>query len=273
MLVALSAAFGGWWITTKHPSIAHKIETIIRKGGSLNTLELRFGASEIMDTHRSELLKDKKHEFLKASLDFYPYLLMNVKYTLSEHLTGEGVILWDLMDGEMVINARNWEKTHGFGDCLNAKASKQEFKILNILARKGGSVDRQTISKALRLENEILDAWVDSCRRKNLIVQNGNRYRLHLQHPKFNIIPETKLERELVTQTIKNPTCFAKRYSKGEIIKLARSAFGDDFSIRKTTLVYLPVHSIPIKNPDGSVHTTHWNAVNGKQLEQIPFIE
>lgn len=267
-----SAAFGGWWVTTHKPGLVNKIEHIIHKG-NLHTLELRFGATQIMETHRRDLLKDSKHEFQKPSLNFYPYLLMEVKYSVSEHLTSEGVILWDLMDGEMVLNSKNWEKTHGFGDCLKARANKNEFKLINILARKGGTTDRQTMSSTLRVDNDILDSLVDSCRRKNLIVQSGNRYRLHLQNPKFNILPETKLERELVTQIVKRPSRFNRRFSRGQVIHLARAAFGNDFSIRKTTHVYLPVHTIKVKNPDGSVHTSHWNALNGRQLDPAWFRE
>ena len=272
VITLIGAAVGGWWVTTRHPEVVNKVENLINKG-NLHTLELRFGANQIMHAHKKELLKDNKHEFLKPSVIFYPYLLMEVKYSVSDHYTGEGVILWDLIDGEMVTNTRDWEKTHGFGDCLKTHATKEEFKIINILARKLGSVDREALSKTLRVENEILDAWVDSCRRKKLIVQSGNKYRLHLQRPRFNVLPETKLDNKLVTQPIKKASRLASHFSPAQVIRMTRSAFGDDFSIRKTTLVYLPVHRIPIKNPDGSIHTSHWNALNGRLLDQSRFIE
>ncbi len=259
-------------MTSRHPEVVGKIETLIHKG-AIHTLELRYGAEQIMNTHKRELLKDSKHSFLSPSLMFYPYLLMDVKYAITDFYTGEGVILWDLVDGEMVINTKNWDKTHGFGDCLKVRASRPEFKILNILARKGGAVDRDTLSKTLRVENEILDAWIDGCRRKRLIVQSGNKYRLHLQRPRFNILPETKVDKKLVTQTLKKVQQLGKRYSPSEIVRMTKSAFGDDFSIRKVTVVYLPVHSISVKNPDGSVHTSHWNALNGRLLDQTNFIE
>ena len=46
-----------------------------------------------------------------------------VKYTTSDDKTHESIMLWDLTDGEMVINTKNWEKTHGFGDCITADAT------------------------------------------------------------------------------------------------------------------------------------------------------
>ena len=227
---AVGAAIGGWWVTTHHPDLVNKIENFINKG-ELHTLEIRFGAQELMEAHKRELLKDKRHEYLKPALKFYPYLLMEVKYCLSDRLTGEGVILWDLRDGEMVIQTKDWEKTHGFGDCLSSHATKEEFKILNILARKGGTVDRESLSKTLRTENEILDSLIDSCRRKNLIVQAGNSYRLHLQRPKFNILPETRLDKKLVTQPVKRAARLSTRYSPQHIIHVAHAAFGNHFSM------------------------------------------
>ena len=96
-----------------------------------------------------------------------------MKYAVSDKKTKEGVILWDLTDGEMVIDTKEWEKTHGFGDCINANTDRHEFKIINTLAYKGGSADRETLSKALHVDNDVFDAWIESCRRKQLIVQIG----------------------------------------------------------------------------------------------------
>ena len=272
LISLFAAAVGGWWVTTRHPEIINKFENLINKG-ELHTLELRYGADHIMNTNKKDLLKDSQHEFLKPSVMFYPYLLMEVKYSVSDYFTGEGVMLWDLVDGEMVISTKDWEKTHGFGDCLKSRATREEFKIINILARRGGGADRDALSKTLHVENEILDAWVDSCRRKKLLVQTGNRYRLHLQRPHFNILPETKLDKKLVTQPIKKANRLRKHFSPYEVVRMTRSAFGDDFSIRKMNVVYLPVHSIGVKNPDGSIHTSHWNALNGRLLDQTYFIK
>ena len=221
-----------------------------------------------MEKHRSELLKDKKHAFLKPEVQFYPYALLEVKYNYTDDKTKEGLLLWDLVDGEIVLDTTTWEKTHGFADCINANTQRHEFKILNILARKGGTIDRDGLSQELNLENDILDAWIDSCRRKKLIVQSGNKYRLHLQNPRLKSIPETKIHTSLVTKPYKEADCITRRYSISQIHKIAKAAFGGDFAIRKTTDVYLPVHQLVVKNPDGSLQTSHWNGLNGKCLSE-----
>ena len=83
---------------------------------------------------RKELLKDTEHTFLNPTLKFHPYLLMEVKYSRGKEKTGEGLILWSLVDGEMVINTNLWEKTHGFADCIMAGADKDDYKVIKTLS-------------------------------------------------------------------------------------------------------------------------------------------
>ncbi|MBX7067161.1 MAG: hypothetical protein K1X28_08020 [Parachlamydiales bacterium] len=268
-LMFLVFVAGGYWTWTYQPKVRTKIEDLL-SSSTFQTLEVRYSAETIMDAHRKELLKDTDHVFLEPTLKFIPYLLMDVKYNRSTDKTGEGIILWGLVDGEMVINTGTWEKTHGFTDCIASNATRQEFKIINALASRGGSWDRDGLSKFLNIENNILDTWVDSCRKKSLIVQNGNTYRLHLQNPKLQVIPETKLDQWLVTKPTKHALRVKKRYRATQIENIARAAFGHDFAIRKTTEIFLPVYSIVVQNPDGSQMTTYWNALNGKRLVTAP---
>lgn len=259
-------AGGGYYLNKKHPTLLKKsIEYV--QANKIHTLEARYTPMQIMESHEKELLKDENHKFLSPDMKFYPYLYMEVKYTsINNHYTGEGIILWDLIDGEMVINTRNWEKTHGFADCIKAGVIKSDFKIINLIAKKGGSLDREGISKALHLENEVLDSWIDSCRRKKLLVQNGNQYRLHLHSPRLNVVPETHIADRLVTKQLHNTKRIPKRYTPNQIRKIAQAAFGEDFAVRSQMAVYLPVCTITVQNPDGSIHTSYWNAVNGQEL-------
>jgi len=270
-LIGLAAIGYGlyWYTSTKTPdfNVKGKIEELFNVG-SFHTLEIRHSASQVMEVYRKDLLKDNRHRYLEPLLTFHPYLLLEVKYSTNDQKTREGVLLWDLNDGEMVIDTKSWEKTHGFGDCIEADTVRSEFKILNTLAKKGGSTDREGLSKTLHLENEVLDAWIDSCRKKGLIVQSGNRYRLHLENPKLSSSPQTKIDEWLVTKPYKNALRYPARYSVSQIIKIAKAAFGNDFTIRKTVDIFLPVHSIIVQNPDGSIHTSRWNALNGKQMDQ-----
>ncbi|HSX10687.1 MAG TPA: hypothetical protein VLF94_03095 [Chlamydiales bacterium] len=260
---------GGYWTWNFQPKVRTKIEDLL-SSATFQTLEVRYSAETIMDAHRKELLKDSDHVFLEPTLKFVPYLLMDVKYIRSSDKTGEGVILWGMVDAEMVINTGTWEKTHGFADCIASNATRHEFKIINALAARGGAWDRDGLSKFLNIENNILDTWVDSCRKKSLIVQNGNTYRLHLQNPRLQVIPETKLDQWLVTKPTKQALRVKKRYRASQLENVARAAFGNDFAIRNTTEVFLPVYSIVVQNPDGSQMTTYWNALNGKRLVAAP---
>ncbi len=266
LLLIISALGGGAFVSwNRMPHLRTQVEELLN-GSTFQTLEVRYSAESIMEAHRKELLKDNEHVFLEPTLKFIPYLLMDVKYNRSQDKTGEGVILWGLIDGEMVINTSTWEKTHGFTDCITSNATRQEFKIINALASRGGTWDREGLSKFLNLENNILDTWVESCRKKSLIVQTGNSYRLHLQNPKLQVIPETKLEHWLVTKPTKHALRIKRRYRPAQIEIIAKAAFGNDFAIRKTSEIFLPIYSIIVQNPDGSIMTTYWNALNGKRF-------
>ncbi len=272
IFTCLLAAVGSFWAWNSVPKFRSRIENLIHSG-SFQTLEVRYSADQIMEAHRRELLKDSDHIFLDPTLKFIPYLLMEVKYSRPQDKTGEGMILWGLTDGEMVINTGTWEKTHGFTDCLASNATRQEFKIINALASRGGAWDRDGLVHFLNIENHILDNWIDGCRKKSLIVQKGNTYRLHLQNPKLQVIPETKLEQWLVQKSSKNASRVKRRYRPAQIENIAKAAFGNDFAIRKSSEVFLPVYSIVVQNPDGTQMTSYWNALNGKRMAQPTLIE
>jgi len=267
----LSTALGvGYWQWQKGNFDPKKLlETALQKE-EFATLEIRYNASQIMEANRRDLIKDVRHKYLDAELMFYPYLLLEVKFTLREK-TKEGTLLWDMVDGEMVIDTKDWQKTHGFGDCIKAVADKNEFKLLKILARRGGTSDREALLKALSIENDQLETWIDSCRRKKLVVLQGNKYRIHIEKPVLEALPETRIEERLVTKAVSNAARHPKRFTSGQIERMCKAAFGTDFVVRKYSTIFLPVHSITVQNPDGSVHTTHWNALNGRRMTPMNY--
>ena len=260
------------WVWFNYPEARVYIQDFISRK-KFHTLEVRFSAENIMEAHRRDLLKDASHSYLEPILKFHPYLLMEVKYNRSQEKTGEGLILWSLTDGEMVISTSTWEMTHGFKDCIGSGADKDDFKIINALAAKGGTLDRETLFRILNIDNDILDQWLENCRKKNLIVQNGNNYRLHFQNPKMQVIPETRIDQSIVSKAGKSASRITKKFRPSQIEGIARSAFGNNFAIRKKTEIFLPVYSIVVQNPDGSLMTTYFNALNGKKLSQSHHIE
>lgn len=235
----------------------------------LQTLEIRYSADRIMEKNKRSLLKDSEHSFLEPKLEFHPYLLMDVKYNHKDSQTKEGVILWSLTDGEMVIDASSWDKTHGFTDCINANTSKEEFKIINALAQRGTPTDKEKLLQDLNIDDAKMNHLLDSCKKKSLIVQNKNYFRLHLQNPKMGIHPETTLDENLVTKPVKHAKRVSRKYRSSQIENAARLAFNENnFAIRKSQEIFLPVYSIIVQNPDGSQLTTYWNALNGKQIKE-----
>lgn len=262
----LVLAGGGWWFWTTNTPFRNFIAEYVDNGEFL-TLEARYTPQQIMDKHSKELLPTTEHNFQEPSLRFYPYVLLEIKYTQPDRKSREGVILWSLVDGELVLNSDTWEQTHGFEDAIKVNTTSQEFKVINALAKNKGSLSRDQLQTELHLERDVFEPWIESARQKHLITVRGDIIQLHFQDPKLITTPQTKINQRLVSKPYNHAQKVIAKYSPGEIEKTAKAAFGADFTIRNATTVYLPVYSIEVANPDGSVLTSYWNALNGQRIQ------
>lgn len=134
LLVLASSGYGLWWLSDTQPFVKEKIENLMQMR-SIRALEVRYAVEQIMELHQKQLFKEKGTRLVESTLKFYPYLLLETKY-LSKNKTKESILLWDLSDGELVLDTQDWTKTHGFADCIQAHVLPHEFRILAILARK-----------------------------------------------------------------------------------------------------------------------------------------
>lgn len=266
MLIFLGClAAGGWWLWNNHAPFRNFV-TEYTDNGEFLTLEARYTPQQIMDAHKSELIVDTKHSFDEPTMKFHPYLLLEVKYSTPDKKSREGVILWSMVDGEMVLNTETWDKTHGFEDAIRANASRNDFKILNALAKNNGTLTKEQLHRELHLEADIFEPWIESAKQKYLITQKGDVLQLHFQNPKILVAPQTKINQWLVTKPYNHAQRASAKYGQSQIEKIAQAAFGSDFTIRNTSIVFLPVYGIDVLNPDGSILTTFWNALNGKRI-------
>jgi len=261
----VAVGVGSWWLWNDS-QLLDKVKDYV-ENGEIRTLEARYTADQIMAQNRNELLGNGNRTFQEPSLKFYPYLLLEAKYTRSDKKTAEGILLWGLVDGEMVLDTETWEKTHGFEDAINANATATDFKVLNALAKYNGTLTRDQLQRELNLELDTLDRWIDSARSKHLITQKGNEISLHFEKPRILVLPETKIKQWLVTKSDDQAQRIPKKYSKAQVEKVAKAAFGNDFTIRNTSEVFLPVYSIQVLNQDGSLLTSYWNALNGQRIQ------
>lgn len=264
--IVFGLLLGTWYLWNYNPSFRNLVAEYVDNGEFL-TLEARYTPQQIMETHKKDLLVDSAHNFEEPELKFHPYLLLEVKYLSPDKKTKEGVILWSLVDGEMVINTETWEKSHGFEDTIQANATSNEFKILNAIAKYNGSITRDQLQKELHLEADVYGPWLESARQKHLITQKGDLFQLHFQDPKILITPQTKINQWLVSKPYNHAQRVRAKYSQSQVEKTALAAFGPDFSIKNAFEVFLPIYSIEVLNPDGSVLTSYWNALNGKRIQ------
>jgi hypothetical protein len=263
--IIVAAGIGGWWVWNNDSHVAGLVGQYVDNSEFL-TLEARYTAEKIMEQHAQELLGDGARSFQHPELKFHPYVMLDVKYNLADKKTREGIILWSLVDGEMVIDSDTWDKTYGFEDAINAKANRNDFKILTTLAKNRGRLTVDQLSKELNMEPESVQPWITSAREKHLIVQKGNDIQLHFQNPKILVNPQTKINQWLVSKPYNHAQKISRKYSSSQIQTAAQAAFGSDFTIRNVKEVFVPVYSIEVLNPDGSILTSYWNALNGQQI-------
>jgi hypothetical protein len=257
--------FVGNWVWNEFP----ELRTLVlekTQAGNFMTLEARYTPEQLMNRHKGALLPSKEYAFLTPRLHFSPYLLMDVKY-VDDKETGEGIILWSLEEGEMVINTKNWDMTHGFEDCINVRADKEDLKIVNALSKNNDqAMSREELVNELYVEGAVIDKWLASCRKKHLVIQVGSKFRLHFENPKILVMPETSVNQWLVTKNFKGSNRRHRKYNETQIKRISQAAFGPGFTIRTVSEVFLPIYEVRVKNPDNSVLTTYWNAISGHRL-------
>jgi hypothetical protein len=260
-----SLSYGIWRVADSHPELKDQlIQHLPTQGFSI--LEPRFTASQIMENEKNSSANETPPSFGDYAIIFHPFALMEVKFSHSNQRTGEGIILWDLIDGEMVLNTETWEKSHGFADCIHVHADPHELKVITAIARQGNQVDRRTLSQLIHVEGALLDTWLDRCVKKKLLVCSQGQYRIHLESPLLAFTPVTKTHFPLITKQSKHPEKLKKHFSLSQVARVAEAAFGEDFAIRQTHEVFLPIYSITLQNLDGSSEATYWNGLNGKKI-------
>lgn len=253
------------YVWTEMPYLADQIRTYLPSSlpqvlpsKELTCFEQRYNVDQLIQKHQ-KTVKEKGGEYEAPRLELYPYLLMEVKYVKSGS-TYESYLLWSLNHGEMVLNTQTWNMTHGYDDCLAAKATRDEMKVVNALAQAGGQLDRGGVIERVKLDPAHIDEWLEKCRRKHLVVQMGSQWRLHVQRPQLSSEPVTQWKDDLVERSGEGAQIISPRFREGQIMELAQSAFGTDFAIKRSQLVYLPVYSITFKASDGSKKTLRLNA-------------
>lgn len=267
------ALAGFWWIKQEDigriwkDQIMHYIDN-----QDLATLESRFTVDQIIQQNRQELLgmdlnenHPSKRTIQNSTVVYYPYLLLNVKFATQQG-SREGMLLWGMNDGEVVLNTETWGKTHGFRDCLDCKANRQDLKILQALAKYPQGLTIEEIQKELGVEREELATWIDSSKQKHLITQKGNAYQLHFENPRLLILPQTQMNHPIVLKAQGTSIKANRRFTRNEIVTLAKNTFGNDFKIRSEEEIYLPVYRLTVLNPDESIQVSEWNALTGKQV-------
>jgi hypothetical protein len=230
---------------------------------TIETLETVCLADEIL-AKQTRLLPSKHHSFGPVTLFFSPHLLIQSKYSVDGRSSQSASMLWDLTDGELVLDTNTFEHTQGFADCLVSQPNADDFRILHLLAR-SGPLSKETVIHELGGNDETLCERIEGLRKRHMVIVSNDIVRLHVESPLLKIDPVTVMTRPFVHRHTVRSTLIEAKYSRHDLENLVKAAFGSNLAIRTSRVIYIPTYEIVVNNPDGSVRKTYWNAVCGRE--------
>ena len=230
----------------------------------VETFETACTPEDILAKH-SHLLPTQHHAFGPITLYFSPHLLVQGKYSPDGRSSHAASMLWDLTDGELVLDTNGFEHTQGFSDCLMSSATADDFHILHTLTKRG-PLSKAALVKELGSDDAATCDRIESLRKRHLVIIANDIVRLHVESPLLKVEPLTSITKPFVNRRSSHGLLISPIYSKSDIETLVKAAFGPDLAIRSSRVIYVPTYELQIKNPDGSLRKTYWNGVSNKEM-------
>ncbi|AHK63724.1 hypothetical protein BOKEGFJH_00848 [Chlamydia avium] len=231
----------------------------------LRVFERKFSAEQILNYFPEHV--DGK---VAIELTFVPHTLMSVRFSQEDPvkktmISKEGKILWNLSNGEMVLNTGTWSCSKGLRECLLLKAGRHDVSVMQALANLGGAASKESLSRALSMKNMRADKVIKSCQKKKLIFSTGSQIGSHFQQ--LQPIQGCTTEIPSPPVWLKKPrgvTLISPQFSEDRVCNLVEMIFGDNFLILSKDIVYVPIYKVLITATDNSERIEYINAVTGK---------
>lgn len=251
VLFASSAYFK--WYNYLPSTITNHVSNILQNS-QIDLIKPLFESKQIVETHY------KNNDLITITEKQIPYLLMEVKFLDEKGLTKEALLLWDLHSGEQVIDTKSWEKTKGMGDCIKADLKENGLPLITYLAKFPKGTSKKHLRKHLQINDGELADLLSKYKRRNLLIENKEMARLHVDKPKLSTIPLTRDGGSLHLTSSFSGRLIAPHYRAREVEKFASHFFGPEFTVKFSREIYLPVYEI-IANGE----IVAWNSYNGKE--------
>lgn len=264
ILVLLVLVSGGYYAYLHRDEIEPMLPTSNREE-TVDTFETALTPEELLAHHAKTLLPTKQHTFGSSTLHLAPLLLLQIKYSPDGRSTIATSMLWDMIDGELVLDTNSFDHTQGFADCITSQAGADDFRILHLLTKKG-ALSKEQIAQELGTDSDVILNRIDNLRKRHLVISANDIVRVHVETPLLRVDPATAITRPFVQRKVMHKEELQATYTKKEIEQLVKAAFGQDVAIRSSRLIFVPIYEIEVLNPDGSVRRTFWNAISGKEL-------
>lgn len=252
--------FQNWISSLFHQVVPHESEIM--------TFEMRYDEEAITQLVMKKLPSNKYNIKNENHLLYTPYLIVDVKHLdKKRQSTEESTMIWDLLEGEMVVSFDSFQVTSGFRDCMTSQASLDDFRFLHLLNEQSGSMTKENLIALSGFDDETASSIIDSLKKRHLITIQNNIVRLHVKNPLFGLPPKTEIKEPFVYRKISTKEMIPEIYSKKTVENMIRSAYGKDIAILDTAYLWIPVWEVDIENPDGSIRKTFWNALTGQSFQ------
>lgn len=262
MLFLASVGIGGFW-AYQHIEAFKTLALPSDHDETIETFETVCLADEIL-AKQTRLLPSKHHSFGPVTLFFSPHLLIQGKYSIDNRSSQSASMLWDLTDGELVLDTNGFEHTQGFADCLTSQPNADDFRILHILSKKG-PLSKETVIHEFGGDDVAVCERIEGLRKRHMVIVSNDIVRLHVESPLLKVDPVTVITKPFVHRHTVRSALIEPKYSRQDLESLVKAAFGPNLAIRTCRMIYIPTYEIVVNNPDGSVRKTYWNAVCGRE--------
>ncbi len=254
---------GGFFALEYHPEWKTTITSLL--DSPVQSLTPKYDIQHALNMLEPTLRSQQYILAQQTKTEHLPLAILSVKYPFQE-TTKEGIEIWDLVCGEMILHADVWDQSHGLSECLTQWVTSDEFSILVTLAQLKGSLSLNALAEKLSVEPERLVQILQKCMHKHLILEKNGNYKIHMHNPILKVPPETVVHSQLTIEKKNVTNKLPKKHSVHKVSKTAEALFGPGFHVKEHAEAFLPIYVFTIKSADGSLSQRYFNSFNGKEM-------
>lgn len=198
--------------------------------------------------HKQPFGIDKKVQH--SCIMYVPHIVVEIKVVNQRQEVETIHQLWDLSDGEVVLNTGKWKKTKGLEDLMMSNIDNNTYRIALALAHKDMPMTTEDISKETGIDLQEVRIAIEKSKSLDVFFVNNNEVRLAINSPILPDFPATdniSLLLSTVNYASKNAKIKEEVHKEEKIIELLnKKLFGNNYKVKSIKKLYIPVTQVII---------------------------